>query len=384
MIRIFLVVSFFTVYFFPSNGQNNLCSQEFKVWNSISGQFDTLTRFDYFYDSNNNLREFRTSLWESINGNYVYTSKGEFTYSGNSGPDYVLNHTYDPINGLWLNESEIFLDYDINGNLTKDSIRDYDAQSMSWLPYYRFREFYYYNTNNFYNAHILQDWVSGNWMNTDSISRLSDTLGLAIEYNTSIWNTGLSTWENDFKIMLSYQGTLVSDSVIQTWNGSNYINTYKYHSDYLGNGKIFTKSGYAWDAGINNWNLTEVDTSFYDLNNNLIQDNYYYQDNNQWSPVWIIQYTYGNCVYAGISELRTVERMLAFPNPVSSFLTFSFPSIVTNGMFRIINLNGQVLYEMESIYGNSINIDVSIYPEAIYIAELLNTNYTLRIKFVKN
>ena len=351
----------------------------------MSAQFDNLSRFEYFYDTNDNVKLFKTLQWDALTSNYVYSTQALFSYSGNSGPDYMLGQIYNSSSTSWINQNENFLEYDVNGNLSKDSTREYDAQNMSWYPYFRFREFYTYDSNNFYNVHLLQDWISGSWMNSDSISRVADSTGLAVEYYTSIWNSGSNAWDNDNKVVISYQGVLLTDSIVKSWNGSGYINSYKYHYDYLGNGKVFIKSGSSWDNGTNAWNLTAIDTLFYDVNNNLIQDNFYFLDNNnQWTPFWIIYFNYGNCLFSGVAEFGEEREMIAYPNPTSLAATISFPYTIINGIFRLLTLSSQIVYESKGINGNSIIINVSELPEGIYIGEMLKSDNVLRVKLIIN
>jgi hypothetical protein len=71
----------------------------------------------------------------------------------------------------------------------------------------------------------------------------------------------------------------------------------------------------------------------------------------------------------------------AFPNPVSNILQIELPDIAGQGGLEIFHIDGKLMYTNNVIY-NNFNVDVSNWPNAVYIVKIITSEYTVSKRVV--
>jgi hypothetical protein len=75
-------------------------------------------------------------------------------------------------------------------------------------------------------------------------------------------------------------GFLLTESLLQTWDGSNWVDSVKYTLTYDGNNNMSEELKQSWDGS--NWKIRTKITYTYDGNNNLIEMLYQYKMGSNW------------------------------------------------------------------------------------------------------
>ncbi|MCW8803978.1 MAG: DUF3836 domain-containing protein, partial [Ignavibacteriaceae bacterium] len=85
-------------------------------------------------------------------------------------------------------------------------------------------------------------------------------------------------------------GFLLMEHTIQDWNGSNWVNDWRYTYTYDGNNNMIEEVSQEWFGSnwVNYWKYTFT----YDGNNNMIEELQQECDGSNWIDNWINSYTY--------------------------------------------------------------------------------------------
>ncbi len=85
---------------------------------------------------------------------------------------------------------------------------------------------------------------------------------------------------------------------------------------------------------------------------------------------------------SGINEISEIGKLKVFPNPVSEILTFESPNQNEIQLLSIFNLNGQLIYQTESLENQ--NINVSEFKSGLYFIDAKDKSGRIfRSKFIK-
>lgn len=149
-------------------------------------------------------------------------------------------------NGVWEVSSGTNYQYDSNNNLLSES--HYSYNGTNWLPLYK--AIYTYNANN------------------KAVTRIEQFV-----------NSLTNQFENDYKSVYTYNGSgKLITSIEQIWNGSSWVNEYKTEITYNGN-LFLTVTETEWDGS--QWVTDSRSTPTY-TGTNLTQILDEYWDGTQW------------------------------------------------------------------------------------------------------
>jgi hypothetical protein len=109
---------------------------------------------------------------------------------------------------------------------------------------------------------------------------------------------------------------------------------------------------------------------------------------NWFGEVYVSQFYQGNpnelvsgeCLYNSVSDISSVELKLS-PNPASDFISLQYPTKSNISTVQIVDMNGRVLQEINASQFNN-SIDISEYPNGIYVARLIGKDSVAYAKFM--
>jgi hypothetical protein len=85
-----------------------------------------------------------------------------------------------------------------------------------------------------------------------------------------------------------------------------------------------------------------------------------------------------------VSDVKKDEnRYLVFPNPSAGRAEIFGDRALKDALVRVLNLEGQVIFQRENITGKSFGIDISGQAVGLYFVEIRETDYVSRVKLVK-
>lgn len=182
----------------------------------------------------------------------------------------------------WQNSSKTEYSYDASGNVTEEIYLSWDSTSSQWIPLDK--SSYTYNADN--KATVVLYEYLGSDSEQYRTNYTYDANGNLILILDQEWNG--SAWVNDYKFDLTYTNNRLSGGASYTWSGTDWIVTgdddSKFTINYNANGTISSFNSDAWDG--TNWVSSDNTIFSYDANNNLIL-----QDGQTWNgTAWISEY----------------------------------------------------------------------------------------------
>lgn len=193
----------------------------------------------------------------------------------------------------WQNSYKIEYIYDANGNVTEETELNWDTASSQWKTSYK--SFYTYNTDNKATVGLYQsfDFTSGSITYQNRTNNTYNSNGDLIQFLDQEWNG--SAWVNSYKFDLTYVDNRVSSGLSYEWSGTDWVfndDASKITINYNANGTISSFNSDAWD-GVN-W-VTEGRTVFsYDGNNKIILQDGQTWNGSAWTSDYKSEYTYDN------------------------------------------------------------------------------------------
>ena len=88
----------------------------------------------------------------------------------------------------------------------------------------------------------------------------------------------------------------------------------------------------------------------------------------------------GECLYISVSDLSS-EELKVSPNPATDFISLQYPGKSNISTVQIVDLNGRILRETNGSQMNE-SIDISEYPNGIYIVRLIGKDSVAYAKFM--
>ncbi|MBC7487675.1 MAG: T9SS type A sorting domain-containing protein [Cytophagaceae bacterium] len=89
-------------------------------------------------------------------------------------------------------------------------------------------------------------------------------------------------------------------------------------------------------------------------------------------------------VVTSSEEVNTTTGVTVYPNPSNGFSTVVCAQDLQNATIKILNANGNIVFEKNDVSGNSIKLDVSKQSNGLYFLEVWQAGVVRRIKFVKD
>jgi hypothetical protein len=238
--------------------------------------------------------------------------------------------------------------YDANNNITSQL-----AQSRNGSTWVNFSQgLYTYDANNNQTSEIWQDWNGSGWVNgLQNIYTYDANNNRTIE----LWqNWNGSDWVNDTQFTFTYDAkNNLTSKLKQTCNGSDWENPSQY---------IYT----------------------YDANNFTISDSYKYWNSDGTVVTGGDSTHYYFKTVLGINDRPfTAESLNIYPNPASTTITISMPTMPKRNTFMtIIDITGKEVLKFELKQKQTL-LDLSGLSQGVYFVWVSNDRTVRLGRFVK-
>ncbi len=418
-------------YIYSYDGNGNMLTDHFQVWNS--GYWRDSTLDSYTYDANGNILSLETESWNGsqlVNNMldlYSYDINGnEFTdlnqiWDGSQWVSNWLNtYTYDAkgneisgleqdfYNNVWENDYLDSIKYDKNGNLISDLEKYWDTNQ--WVN--EFINSYAYDSNGNDISFLVQVWDNDKWINQRKDSYTYDENGKLLSWLEQNWNN--NQWLNYYYDLLTYDMNeyLIKELVV-SYDGTGVANDSLYSfsvNDAKGNNITWT--AHQWRYG--RWENWERDTVTYDENENPIL----YEHQELENSIWVLSLGDSTLDYYGINnggdffqgymvtfvweskDINSVKKEGYFPsnyslsqnypNPFnpSTTIKYSIPksNFVTLKVFDVLGkvvatlVNGEKLQGNYEINFNGKNLSSGVYFYRLEAGSFMETKKFLLLK----
>lgn len=322
-------------------------------YNAASETYYPTSRYSYAYDENNFMQMELQQAWNS--STEVYENDSRHFYVFENGRQMQVVYQYWS-GTAWVNADKDVYEYDSNGNQTLSMDYNWDDVNYKWVN--NSRNTYTY-TNNLITERINSDWNSGTstWDNDFRYVYSYDANGNEITYRSDDWVAG--SWVFLNKNTQTYNANnLVVNYLSQNWDnvGSAWINDSQSNYTYDANGNNTSYISQNWNSGTSTWVNSYRSEYTYDANNNRTQ----YKESSWNSGTSSWDYSYRGDYFWSVYETTNLSdlnkpRFTVFPNPSNGLIQVDF----NDGHFDrilITDMSGKVVYNQKAFPGETINV----------------------------
>ncbi len=227
----------------------------------------------YTYDENGYESEYKSQSWDG--STWENNSKVLYTYENG----YTTVYTYQSWNGAqWLNSSRDSYVYDSFG-YTQIYLSQ-TGDSLSWVNDYR--DIYYRdNTTHLSDSVLYQNPDGSGWKNSYKYVYLYDSEGR--DSILILYSYGMSGWVPSERYTYTYEA-LTGTTIIGYWDGTTWVNFYKYIDEYDTNNNYLGYTYQSWDG------TTWVNSSRYIYTYNDQDQEIEYKNQDWDGAVWVNDY----------------------------------------------------------------------------------------------
>ncbi len=347
------------------DGQNRMTNKFTETWNATTSLWMNTNRQTVVYDAQGNLTQ---NTYEIFNGTiWVIQNAAQYIYTYDAN-----NHLIDYISQYWNTANQVWNDYhhqmgflyDANGNCTQ-----YEEQVMINSNWVNMDRFMYTYVNNVPVDVLTQHWngtayVNDEWMvNITWHSWNGVFSNLTAVTSCTIQDWANNTWYPDVRVNVTYDNFGGSVEVDQSYNGSNWNNTYRYKTNFDNQYNYTGNSLELWNSPV--WDLYSEDKiiNTYDADFNFTQQIWQYWDDFGSQMVNIEKRVYeGYEVFAGLNEQKSSARISVFPNPCADYFEIGFDknTLLKSEDVQVLlyDLNGKMIKQATlSLSGTRIGIE---------------------------
>lgn len=296
----------------------------FQVWTSADTWFDTLKQ-TYTYNASNLPTEIGSVVWIASSSSYVDYDKMLYTYTQGLPTEYLKQLNFSvagstiPVSPGLHDSLKTTTTYNADSTVQQEVYQVIDSVA----PYALVNDTritYSYNTNQTFNAVLIESWVGGAWTPLFKVSFTYDangrnTVELYQEYSTS-------AWVNYIQYLYEYDANdSLTKDLFQVWDGAAWLDydqflyeydangnlTKKVYQDYYMTGSWINLSQYLYQYNASNlltivvyqeWQTTAwvnvfQGTATYNASNQLSEEIYQEWSGTAWVNSERYQYTYG-------------------------------------------------------------------------------------------
>ena len=170
----------------------------YKHWQTSTLSWQNYEQVTTIYNTYNIPTEVLDELWNVGASSWVNNTKSLYTYYSNNYTKTSNQYLWNPNNASWL--ETYYLHSDSIGATMENYFKFYDPQNYNVS--FGDRYTYSYNAQHAVSEydHFNLDLPSGNWIPTGRRQYTYDQNGNNTIQLDQVWNTGSSSWENNYKI----------------------------------------------------------------------------------------------------------------------------------------------------------------------------------------
>ncbi|MFM2049328.1 MAG: hypothetical protein RI955_1876 [Bacteroidota bacterium] len=359
----------------------------------VDSRWINLDKYTWHFNENNLLESsyslsFKNNKWEE-------DGKGEFKY--NSSKKISEEKYYSLINNVYNNLSTKIYKYNSANKILTETFKRWNGAQFenSGLVVYT------YDKNNNNLSYQQKYWEDGKWVDNISAKYTYDSLTnnltgvyydgnvytiftyyannlLATKLNYSIFNNKsiLTTRES----YIYFPNDKLKKEIYETVDSMHFTITKKTNYKYDDNWNVIEGVNESWNYIDSTWNNVNKINFQYNENNDKTDEQTYTWSNNS----WVLDYH-----YKWFYKTLNVDfdfgntNIDIFPNPSKNQINILINKFISNSVFSIVNISGEVLYENDNFYGNLTSINIEQFPEGIYFVQINDGQNLWKGKFIK-
>ncbi len=163
-----------------------------------------------------------------ILGVWTNQTRQTFEYNANDAISFFTQELWDEENMVWLASQQTTNTFDGNAHLTETLVELWNSDLLVWVN--QFHSINIFDADLLINS-IRTTWTTGTnvWVNSSNESYLYNAQINLIHTTVQNWNQSLMIWVNSgqYDFTYSIDGVNMLELVLQLWNGTTWINSYK-------------------------------------------------------------------------------------------------------------------------------------------------------------
>ncbi len=331
-------------------GLNHKIQNE-RVTYMLSPYYSNMT---FTYDVNERLI---SDIDTSFDGTDTTIQKTVYTYNTAGKLIYAKIDTFNHALSSWVPMSADSVFYDVNSNLSKAIIYEYDLVNSIWVNNMLLD--FTYSVSNQLTQVITQFWA-GSWTNTSKSAYLYNGSNQLVSATDSYWDMG--SWINSEKDSFQYSaGPYPSIETVQLWDNMSLVWT----------------------------NNSKMEYTYNSLNQVVLTESYFWNPapTSSWANSTKTIYYYENFTPASIQDASISNgRMKVYPVPANELLHIDAQwDDMQTSVTTISDITGKVLVRVNAPSTKHLKqqIDMSMLPAGMYILSVNGEQGVLTQKIIK-
>ncbi len=367
----------FTALFAVSSYSQRLTYTLNENWRD--GDWQPFIKNKLSFNSANLVDTIESSLYDAQQGAYITGSIILFTYNSDSTQQTELYKNWDTSTYTWNNSIRIQHTYNPQGKRVLSLMESWIGGN--WQPSQR-------TTNTYNNANMLIKTLVEYYSSANSSYQPSeqqeytlDSVGNAEKMIKSSWNNNTQNWDLYQQELTTFNAlNLPIATLYQKWSNNAWVNSSKREVTYTNSNQVSRYLDLNWNAENSNYDSSVLFSSFYNINDKLLQTltQVYDNANGQW-----LNNERMICVYESPTGFSEHEKLSieAYPSPCQNELRVTLPE-TGNATIKIVDALGRILLTHDRAQQTN-SIDVSALKSNTYFL-LIQQNGKSGVKaFVK-
>jgi hypothetical protein len=363
------------------------------MWEDFTETWQIFEKVITLYSSNGQITMNATLSWDdsAMRWDTIFGNRTDFVYNHLQLPIQQTSSYYDYFQSIWRPIDQFDFEYDFQGRCSAMTVKYWDDFVQTFM--YEAKEEYSFNSNNEWEEVLIYGW-NEEWITVSKITDLNwfnfeeRQFSSYLKWDSDPWTPYVS-WEMSYRGTYNYHPDLhvlasayeeyfdIFDEVwVPSFRETNLFNesfmlikttqeVFEFDSWHIIFGQIFNGKFDQHGRPI------EVETIVFD------------PDNSIWNKWMKLIFEFENITTIKVPVNKT-EIAVVFPNPASQM--FSVPVAENDLQITVYNIAGSLIFQ-DNIYSNEVsvrNIDITSWPNGLYIVKVMGKNIDKVAKLIKN
>lgn len=355
------------------------------------GSWVDLYKAQYYLDVNGSVVERMQSLYNQSNATWSVIDAYLYTRTYNAQQhvtEYVMQVDVPNSNPLvYENSSRYLYNYYPNG-ITLQNYVQQSWDGANWVPVQRF-EFDINGAGEVYQW-LIKDWdaQSGTYVNSQKITDVvyEDWNGdvntsKVASYQLHNWNLANSVYELNERTTITYGIGDGYVALFELYDGVNWTNSRQVSFVFDQDGNQTLNEFLEWIPAESDWRIIEQDTFLYDVDGKRLQmldiywDDLLLEVRNNWREDYVDYVSFDDGL--GVAE-NVVEALMIYPNPTADYALISDLPAGSESVM-VSDLSGKIVKTIQLTGENnaSVEVDVSTMIQGVYLVHVQQADKTV-------